>query len=53
MGTGEESPFTREELNEILAFAEHGIQKIIEIQKEELGGEIGKMISGVFNVKQG
>lgn len=50
-GTGEQSPFTREELNGMLTLAEHGIQKIIQIQKEELG-EIGKMISGGFSVKQ-
>ncbi|HHU70202.1 MAG TPA: ribonuclease PH [Thermoanaerobacterales bacterium] len=51
-GTGEQSPFTREELDKMLTLAEHGIQKIIQIQKEELG-EIGNMISGGFSVKQG
>ncbi len=36
-GTGEEAPFTREELNELLALAELGIGQMIEKQKEVLG----------------
>lgn len=36
-GTGEESPFTREELNELLASAEKGILELVEMQKEALG----------------
>lgn len=36
-GTGEESPFSREELNELLAAAETGIRAMIEKQKEALG----------------
>ncbi|MGG0814907.1 ribonuclease PH [Paenibacillus alvei] len=36
-GTGEESPFTREELNELLAIAEKGILELVEMQKEALG----------------
>ncbi|MDF2721839.1 MAG: ribonuclease [Paenibacillus sp.] len=36
-GTGEDSPFTREELNELLAVAENGIRRMVERQKEILG----------------
>jgi ribonuclease PH len=36
-GTGEESPFSREELNELLQLGEQGIQDIIIRQKEALG----------------
>lgn len=36
-GTGEESPFTREELNGLLALAEGGIYSLIERQREVLG----------------
>ncbi|PYI52186.1 ribonuclease PH [Paenibacillus flagellatus] len=36
-GTGEEAPFSREELNELLAVAEQGIQSMIAKQKEILG----------------
>jgi ribonuclease PH len=36
-GTGEESPFSRDELNELLALAESGIQAMIAKQKEVLG----------------
>ncbi|TNJ66501.1 ribonuclease PH [Paenibacillus hemerocallicola] len=36
-GTGEESPFTREELNDLLAAAEIGIQAMIGKQKDTLG----------------
>ncbi|GAA3408461.1 ribonuclease PH [Paenibacillus hodogayensis] len=36
-GTGEDSPFTREELDALLASAEIGIQSMIEKQKEALG----------------
>lgn len=36
-GTGEDSPFSREELNELLASAENGIRAMIEKQKEALG----------------
>jgi ribonuclease PH len=36
-GTGEEAPFSREELNELLALAEQGIELMIEKQKEVLG----------------
>ncbi|MDK2823352.1 MAG: ribonuclease [Clostridia bacterium] len=37
-GTAEEYPFTRNELNEMLALGEKGIKKLIEIQKSILGG---------------
>jgi ribonuclease PH len=36
-GTGEESPFTREELNGLLLSAEAGIREMIAIQKQALG----------------
>ncbi|WP_203333153.1 ribonuclease PH [Planococcus beigongshangi] len=36
-GTGEESTFTRAQLNELLDLGEQGIQRLIEIQKEVLG----------------
>lgn len=36
-GTGEDSPFSRDELNELLAAAETGIQAMITKQKETLG----------------
>ncbi|MCJ8013852.1 ribonuclease PH [Paenibacillus sp. KQZ6P-2] len=36
-GTGEESPFTREELNQLLELGEKGILQLIEKQKEMLG----------------
>lgn len=36
-GTGEESPFSKEELANLLGLSESGIQAIIEIQKQVLG----------------
>ena len=36
-GTGEESTFTREQLNELLALGELGVQQLISSQKEVLG----------------
>ncbi|RKD21631.1 RNAse PH [Caminicella sporogenes DSM 14501] len=39
-GTGEESPFSREELNTLLAYGEKGIKKLINLQKEVLGIEL-------------
>ncbi|MGO4373753.1 ribonuclease PH [Paenibacillus sp. 2TAB19] len=36
-GTGEEAPFTREELNQLLALGEEGISELIVKQKEVLG----------------
>lgn len=36
-GTGEEAPFSRETLNQLLALAEKGIQQLITVQKEALG----------------
>ena len=35
-GTGEEAPFTRAELNELLDLAEKGIKQMIHIQKDAL-----------------
>lgn len=36
-GTGEESPFTRIQLNEMLQLAEEGLSRIIQMQKDALG----------------
>lgn len=36
-GTGEESPFNREQLNKLLELGEKGIGELIEVQKEVLG----------------
>jgi ribonuclease PH len=36
-GTGEEAPFSREELNRMLDMAEDGIRKLTELQREVLG----------------
>ncbi|MTI68582.1 MAG: ribonuclease PH [Firmicutes bacterium] len=44
-GTGEESPFTREDLNELLKLAEKGNNELVNIQKEalkEISNLIGK-----------
>lgn len=35
-GTGEESPFKRSELNELLDLAENGIKQMIQLQKDAL-----------------
>lgn len=42
-GTGEESPFDQEELNDLLQLAKNGIQQLIDYQKEQLG-EISNLI---------
>ncbi|MFB9279151.1 ribonuclease PH [Cohnella cellulosilytica] len=44
-GTGEEAPFTRQELDRMLGLAEAGIRRLIELQKEALG-EAGARIGG-------
>lgn len=36
-GTGEESPFTKEQLKEMMELGEKGIKELIEIQKQSLG----------------
>lgn len=36
-GTGEENPFTKAEMNELLDLAEKGIAELIEVQKQSLG----------------
>ena len=38
-GTGEESPFNKNELSKLLEYAEDGINKLIKVQKESLGEE--------------
>lgn len=42
-GTGEETTFTRRELNDLLDLAEMGIRNLVQIQKDVLG-DIGKLI---------
>ncbi|MUT64488.1 ribonuclease PH [Paenibacillus sp. NEAU-GSW1] len=42
-GTGEESPFSRSELNGLLELAESGIAQLIEIQQEALGDDAGRI----------
>ncbi|KGR84041.1 ribonuclease PH [Lysinibacillus boronitolerans] len=44
-GTGEEATFSREELNELLALGEKGIQQLVELQKITLG-EMANKIGG-------
>ncbi|WP_456278080.1 ribonuclease PH [Bacillus sp. AK128] len=44
-GTGEESTFSRTQLNELLELAEKGINELIQYQKEALGEEISNQIS--------
>lgn len=36
-GTGEESPFTKEEMGRLLNLAEEGINKLIDVQRQSLG----------------
>lgn len=49
-GTGEESTFTRAELNDILDLAELGIKQLVEIQKESLR-EVGLLIGNTEDEK--
>lgn len=49
-GTGEEAPFSRQELDQLLALAEAGTKQIAEIQKEALGAAANK-IGGRHAVK--
>lgn len=42
-GTGEEYPFTREQLNTLLAYGEKGVQELIAIQRDIIGA-IGNQI---------
>ncbi len=47
-GTGEEAPFSRRELNDLLELAESGIYELIAIQKEvlgEQGSRIGELLT--------
>jgi ribonuclease PH len=48
-GTGEEAPFSRQELDELLALAESGIQRMIEEQRRILG-PISDRIRGTQHV---
>ncbi|ANF98097.1 ribonuclease PH [Paenibacillus bovis] len=45
-GTGEDRPFTRKELDQMLELGEQGIQQMIELQKEVLGPIALKITSG-------
>ncbi|WP_255813771.1 ribonuclease PH [Acidaminobacter sp. JC074] len=36
-GTGEERPFTRDEMNKLMDFAEKGVEELVQIQKDILG----------------
>lgn len=42
-GTGEERPFSREQLQELMRLGEKGIRDLIEAQKQALGEEVGKV----------
>ncbi|HEX7057233.1 MAG TPA: ribonuclease PH [Bacilli bacterium] len=44
-GTGEESPFTKSELNNLLELAEQGILAMIDLQKQALGPELAEKIA--------
>jgi ribonuclease PH len=48
-GTGEEAPFSRQELDEMLTLAESGIQTMIAAQKQVLGPEICERIGALEN----
>lgn len=37
-GTGESGPFSRNQLNELMALAESGIERLVAIQRATLGG---------------
>lgn len=45
-GTGEEAPFTRRELNEMLDVAESGIQQLMGIQRQALGDAAERLSMG-------
>jgi len=45
-GTGEEAPFSRAELNDMLDVAERGIRRMIELQRDALGAAAGLIGSG-------
>jgi ribonuclease PH len=48
-GTGEESTFSREQLNELLMTAEGGIRQLIAIQKEALGALADQIVPKALN----
>lgn len=54
-GTGEESPFTKDEMSTLLNLAEEGINKLINIQKQSLGdaaSRIGEVEESVDDTKE-
>ncbi|WP_152391654.1 ribonuclease PH [Paenibacillus guangzhouensis] len=52
-GTGEEAPFSRQELNQLLELGEVGILELIEIQKSALGPVISAKIEAVAAAVRG
>ncbi|MFD0617917.1 MULTISPECIES: ribonuclease PH [Paenibacillus] len=52
-GTGEEAPFSRQELNQLLELGEIGILELIEIQKSALGPVISAKIEAVAAAVRG
>ena len=54
-GTGEEGPFTKDEMSKLLAMAEEGINKLINIQKQSLGESASRIgeVEDCTNDKQG
>ncbi|MCX7571328.1 ribonuclease PH [Tumebacillus sp. DT12] len=51
-GTGEDEPFSMEELNELIALGKHGVEYLISKQKEALG-EIANLITDKANATTG
>jgi ribonuclease PH len=43
-GTAESTPFKRESLDELLALADKGIDRIVEIQREVLGAKLDGLL---------
>lgn len=53
-GTGEESPFTKEEMSRLLVLAEEGINKLVAIQRQSLGDDASRIgeLEDARDVKQ-
>jgi len=52
-GTGEENPFSRQELNQLLTTAEKGILQLIELQQKALGSIADKIVKRVLFDQEG
>ncbi|WIV11884.1 ribonuclease PH [Proteiniborus sp. MB09-C3] len=52
-GTGEESPFSLKDLNELIALAQKGNKELIRLQKESLGEEISSLVGLIKPVSKG